>query len=185
MPPYTPELNAIYERINRTLEEAASSLLIQAKLPGCLCPFALKHVIYVRNRVQHSTIGTTPFSMVKGTPKSETHTHIWMYRKRLPRLSKFEPRAVEGMYLETLEHGVYKVLVSDNNGVYRIIQSQHVTFDESKFLGAEQLNDIMKDEVSDDDDAGVSNYSEETSSVESSISSGTTLNLIVTMVRIY
>lgn len=59
-PPYTPKLNAIAERLNRALTEAARSVLIEANLPKCLRPFALKHVIYVRNRVPHSTINTTP-----------------------------------------------------------------------------------------------------------------------------
>lgn len=58
-PPHTPELNGIAERINRTMVEAALSLLIQADLPSCLCPFAFKHVIYVRNRIPHSTVGVT------------------------------------------------------------------------------------------------------------------------------
>ena len=42
--------------MNRTLIEAARTLLIQANLPGCFWPFALKHVVYVRNRVQHSIV---------------------------------------------------------------------------------------------------------------------------------
>lgn len=63
-PPYTSELNAIAERVNRTMIEAARSMLIQANLPNCLRPFSLKHAIYVRNRVKHSTIGDSPFSVV-------------------------------------------------------------------------------------------------------------------------
>ncbi len=35
-------------------------------------------------------------------------------RFRVPRGTKFEARALEGVMLETLDYGVYKVLVDDN-----------------------------------------------------------------------
>ena len=37
--------------------EAVRSLLIQAQLPRFLWPIGIKHVTYVRNRVQHLTTG--------------------------------------------------------------------------------------------------------------------------------
>lgn len=60
-PPYTPEHNATTKRINRTMEEAALSLLPQANLPEWIWPYALKHVIHVRNKVPHSATALTPF----------------------------------------------------------------------------------------------------------------------------
>jgi len=53
-PPYTPELNGIAERVNRTMIEASRSLLIQAKLPKCLWPYALKHVIHALHDWENS-----------------------------------------------------------------------------------------------------------------------------------
>lgn len=154
-PPYTPELNGIAERVNRTMVEAARSLLIQADLPRCLWPFALKHVIYVRNLVPHSAIGTTPFSVLTDEKPSLKHVRVFgctAYVLRLPTGPKFESRALEGVYLETLEHGIYKVLVTDETGIPRIVESRHVTFDESKFLGAPSLVDYMDDEGASDSD---------------------------------
>jgi len=153
-PPYTPEHNAIAERINRTLGDAARSLLIQANLPTCLWPFALKHVVYVRNRVQHSAIGKSPFEVVNGERPDLKHIRVFgctAYALRLPRQSKFASRAIEGVYLETAEHGIFKILIMEEDKIYRIIQSRHVTFDENKFLGAPYLEEIMEDEASDDD----------------------------------
>ncbi len=49
--PYTLERNSIAERVNRTIVEGARSLLIQAGLPQNLWPYAMKHVVHVRNRV--------------------------------------------------------------------------------------------------------------------------------------
>ena len=154
-PPYTPELNGIAERVNRTMVEGALAMLIQADLPKCLWPFALKHVVYVRNRVLHSSVGATPFSVLTGEQPSLKNVRVFgctAYVLRLPRGSKFESRAVEGVYLETLEHGVYKVLIHEDDGIPRIVESRHVTFDESKFLGASSLEEYMDDEDDSDEE---------------------------------
>lgn len=153
-PPHTPELNGIAERVNRTMVEAALALLIQANLPRCLWPFALKHVVYVRNRVPHSSIGVTPFLVMTGEKPSLKNIRVFgctAYVLRLPRGSKFESRALEGVYLETLEHGIYRVLIIDDDGIPRMVESRHVTFDESKFPGAPELVEYMDDEDASDD----------------------------------
>lgn len=69
-PPYTSELNAIAERVNRNIVETDLSPLIQASLPRCLWPFALKQVAYVRDRLPHSTIGVTAYSVMAGETPS-------------------------------------------------------------------------------------------------------------------
>lgn len=107
-PPYTPQLNGIAERINRTMVEAALSLLIQANLPSCLWPFALKYAISIRNRIPHSTVRATPYSIVTGDRPSLGMVRVFgctAYMIRLPRGSKFESRALDGVYLETLTMG--------------------------------------------------------------------------------
>ena len=170
-PPYTPELNAIAERVNRTMVEGALSMLIQADLPSCLWPFAIKHVIYVRNRVPHSTTGVTPFSVFTGKTPSLNHVRVFgctAYVLRLPRGSKFEPRATEGVYLETMEHGIYKVLITDDEGFPKIVESRHVTFDETKFPGAPILAKHMEESDSDEEyetegDSSHSGHSDEVS----------------------
>ena len=154
-PPYTPELNGIAERVNRTMVEAALSMLIQANLPSYLWPFALKHAIHVRNRVPHSATGKTPYLVMTGHKPSLKHFRVFgcaAYVLRQPSGSKFESRAVEGVYLETLDHGVYKVLITTDIGIPRIVESRHVTFDESTFPGAPALEEYMEDESSSDDD---------------------------------
>lgn len=152
-PPYTPELNGIAERVNRTMVEGALAMLIQANLPSCLWPFAVKHVIYVRNRVPHSATGNTPYSIFVGKDPSLKHVRVFgckAYVLKLPQGSKFEVRAVEGVYLETLDHGVYRILVTDEDEIPSIVESRHVTFDEFKFPGAPGLVDFMEDEVESD-----------------------------------
>ncbi len=59
---------------------------------------------------------------------SEIASRRYRSPTRLPRGTKFEARALEGVMLENLDHGVYKVLVDDNTGAPRILESRHVTF---------------------------------------------------------
>jgi transposase InsO family protein len=69
-PPYTPEHNSIAERVNRTIMDPARSMLIHAGLPESLWPFAVKTVVAVRNRMQHSTTKATPFELLTGARPS-------------------------------------------------------------------------------------------------------------------
>lgn len=74
---YTPELNEIAEPVNRTFVRGALAILIQANLPSCLWPFAVKHAIYFRNRVRHSATGDTPYSMFVGKDPSLKHVRLF------------------------------------------------------------------------------------------------------------
>jgi len=87
----------------------------------------------------HSTTGKTPFSILKNERPNLKNIRVFgckAYVLRLPRISKLEPRAIEGVYLETIEFGVYRVLVKSDTGLYRLVDSRHVTFDESDFPGS-------------------------------------------------
>jgi GAG-pre-integrase domain len=64
--PHAPEINPISEIGNRTLFDAARTLLNEADLPACLWLFAIKHAVYVRNHVRHATTGDSPYYTVIG-----------------------------------------------------------------------------------------------------------------------
>jgi hypothetical protein len=68
--PYIPENNSMSARGNRTLLDAARTLLIEADLPASFWPFLIRHVVYVRNRVRHATTGDSPYYMVTGEKPS-------------------------------------------------------------------------------------------------------------------
>lgn len=109
----------------------------------------------MRNRVPHSATGKTPYLVMTGAKPSLKHVRVFgcaAYVLRQPPGSKFQSRALEGVYLETLEHGIYKVLITGDNGIPRIVESRHVTFDESRFPGAPALEEYMDDESASDDD---------------------------------
>ena len=148
--PYTPEHNAIAERVNRTIVEGARTLLIQADLPSSLWPFAVKNVIHVRNRTAHSTTGNSPYLVFTGKVPSLKNIRVFgcaTFVLRQPRASKLEPRAYEGVHLESLDHGVYNVLVKEDNDMPRVVTSRHVTFDEYSFPGTPFLPDDFKEHL--------------------------------------
>lgn len=111
--------------------EAAQALQFQANPPRCLWNFVSKHLINFRNKIQQ-------------------------YVLTLSARTKFEPKAVEGMCLKTIEHGLYKVVLNredvDGESSYNIIVSKLITFDESRFLGEKDFEVIMDGEVRSDKD---------------------------------
>jgi hypothetical protein len=162
--PYTPENNPISERGNRTLFDAARTLLIEVDLPACFWPFAIKHVVYVRNRVRHAATGDSPYYMVTREKPRLKDLKVFgcrAYVLILPTPSKFEPRAEPGVLLECLSYGVYKVLVPSKDGESEIITSRHVKFDEEELPGLKDMADIM-------DGDGASDSSYACKSIESS-----------------
>lgn len=84
------------------------------------------------------------------------------YVLRTPRGTKFELRALKGVYLETLDYGVYRVLVTGHDGMPKLVDSRHMTFDESKFPGLFELGEHMSmdNEALSDDDVNTGNMSE-------------------------
>lgn len=68
------------------------------------------------------------------------------YVLRQPPESKFEARAYERAYLETMNHGVYKKSITNKDGASHIVESRHVTFDESRFIGAPASEEYMNND---------------------------------------
>jgi hypothetical protein len=141
--PYTLKNNPISERGNRTLFDAARTLLIEADLPACFWPFAIKHVVYVR----HATTGDSPHNMVTGEKPSLQNLKVFgcrAYVLILPTPSKFERHAEPGILLERLLYGVYKVLApSTDGGESKIITSRYVILDEEELPGLKDMADTM------------------------------------------
>ena len=65
--PYTPELNAVSERMNRTLVEQAQSMLAEANLPKSMWGDAIMTAVYLTNRSPTAAVpGITPFELWYG-----------------------------------------------------------------------------------------------------------------------
>ena len=172
-PPYTPELNSIAERVNRTIVEPARCMLIQAGLPTSLWPFAVANVVQVRNRMLHSTTKATPHQLLTGQRPSLKRMRVVgcaAYVLRQPEQSKLDARGLEGVLLQSGQHGVYKVLVWEGNASSspgdvslppRIVRSRHVTFDESRYPGVSNLEELWDEEEASDDSVDSSDFDSE------------------------
>ncbi|MBW0543234.1 hypothetical protein O181_082949 [Austropuccinia psidii MF-1] len=62
--PYKHHQNSKVKHSNRKLEEAARSMMIQANLPSIFWTYALRHVVWVFNRVLHNNNVTMPYETV-------------------------------------------------------------------------------------------------------------------------
>lgn len=129
-------------------------MIIQAVLPICLWLFALKHANCVLIRIQHSTADAAPsYHFTKERPAIK-YIRVFgcaAYVLRLSRALEFEPSAVEGICLETLEHDFSCIQIKGDDGVYCLVESPHVTSEQKKFQGAPGLQASLYEEVSDED----------------------------------
>jgi hypothetical protein len=101
------------------------------------------------------TTRATSFELLTGGRPSLKNIRVFRcaaFVLRMPQRSKLQPRAEEGMLLECGEHGIYKVFMCSDDAAPRVVESRHVTFDESSFPGANCLSNYMSDEDPDDSD---------------------------------
>ena len=76
--PYSPQQNAVSERINRTLGDMVRVLLLSAKLPVSLWPYAILHATYLKNRLPHSSINhQIPYELFFEKPVVYKGEHRW------------------------------------------------------------------------------------------------------------
>ena len=131
-PPYTPQLNGVAERVNRTVVESARSQMFGKKVPLELWGLAVLCAVYVQNRAISSTGKVTPFELWHGSEPDVSHlrtfgspvfVHVPDERRR-----KLDPKAKEGIMVGYGDSSrVYKIWdpVARN-----IITSRDVVFDE-------------------------------------------------------
>jgi transposase InsO family protein len=80
---YTPEMNGISERLNRTIVEHTRALLLEAGLAREFWSLAAKHVVFIRNRLWHRhlqnsiNVGASPFQIVYGKAPRLGTLRVW------------------------------------------------------------------------------------------------------------
>jgi transposase InsO family protein len=131
-PPYTPQLNGVAERVNRTVVESARSQMYGKKVPLELWGLAVLCAVYVQNRVISSTGKVTPFQLWYGKEPDVSHlrtfgstafAHVPDEKRR-----KLDPKATEGIMVGYGDsYRVYKIWDPVDR---KIITSRDVVFDE-------------------------------------------------------
>ncbi|KAL8147723.1 hypothetical protein AgCh_005155 [Apium graveolens] len=131
-PPYTPRLNEVSERRNRTLLDMVRSMMSYMNLPVFLWGYALETSAYLLNKVPSKSVPQTPYEIWKERKPSLKHIKIWgcpAYVKKVDP-DKLESRSVNCNFMgypkETLGYYFY----TD----HRVFVSRHATFLEKEFI---------------------------------------------------
>lgn len=75
--PYSPPQNGVAERMNRTIIEMCRCMLTAGNMPEASWAEAVSTAAYIRNRVESSSVPTTPFELLYG--KKPTLSHMRTY----------------------------------------------------------------------------------------------------------
>ena len=138
--PYSPQQNGIAERANRTLMEAARSMLLTAKLDKEFWGEAIRTAAYIRNRVLSKAIQNTPYFLWHRRHPNLSFIRVFgcvcfahipkNYRGKLDAKGK---RCILLGYNEDVKG--YRLLDMEKQEVFN---SRDVIFFESKFLDSTQ-----------------------------------------------
>ncbi len=106
-PPYTPQLNGVAERANRTIVESARSQMYGRKVPLELWGLAIQCAVYVQNRSTPSASKVTPFELWFKRKPDISHLKVFgcLVFVHVPdeKRRKLDSKAVEAMMVGYVE----------------------------------------------------------------------------------
>jgi transposase InsO family protein len=147
--PYTPQQNGIIERKNRTLIEAARTMLDEYKTPGSFWAEAINTACHVANRLYlHKYLNKTPYKIITGKKPSVHYFRVFGCKcfilNKKPKDSKFASKVDEGFLISygTNEHA-YRVFNETTGCVENTVD---VKFDESNGSQREQVSENLVDD---------------------------------------
>ncbi|KAJ9536406.1 hypothetical protein OSB04_un000419 [Centaurea solstitialis] len=136
----TPEQNGVVERRNRTLVEAARSMLAESQLPQYLWAEAVNIACYTQNRsIIHRRFGQTPYHILFGRVPSVGHFKVFGCKcfvlNETENRGKFGPKSDELVFVGYSETSIaYRVL---NRQTRIVTESINVHFDPITELSSE------------------------------------------------
>ncbi|KAI3770757.1 hypothetical protein L6452_01900 [Arctium lappa] len=139
----TPQQNGVVERRNRTLVEAARTMLTQSKLPLFLWAEAVATACFTQNRsIVNKRFGKTPYEIINNRIPNINFFHVFGCRcfvlNDREDLGKFNPKADEGVFIGySSESTAYRVYIKKTKTV---TESVNVTFDELEDLASEHIS---------------------------------------------
>jgi transposase InsO family protein len=140
--PYDPPQNGIVERKNRTLIEAARSMLDEYKTSDIFWAEAVSTACHAINRLYlHKILKKTSYELLSGKKPNVSYFRVFGSKcfilSKRPRSSKFSPKVDEGFLLgyESNAHA-YRVFNKTSGSVE---VTRDVTFDESNGSQGEQV----------------------------------------------
>ncbi|KAI3696663.1 hypothetical protein L6452_29123 [Arctium lappa] len=139
----TPQQNGVVERRNRTLVEAARTMLSHSKLPLFLWAEAVATACYTQNRsIINKRFNKTPYEIINKRIPNINYFHAFgctcFVLNDKDDLGKFSPKADEGMFIGYSQHAkAYRVY---NKRTKTVVESVNVTFDEAPEMVSEHLS---------------------------------------------
>ncbi|GJU01038.1 retrovirus-related pol polyprotein from transposon TNT 1-94 [Tanacetum coccineum] len=138
----TPQQNGVVERRNRTLVEAARTMLIFAQAPLFLWAEAIATACYTQNRsIIRRRHGKTPYELLHDRKPDLSYLHVFgalcYPNNDSENLGKFQAKADIGIFIGYApKKKAYRIY---NRRTRKIIKTIHVDFDELKEMASEQL----------------------------------------------
>ncbi|GJW48613.1 retrovirus-related pol polyprotein from transposon TNT 1-94, partial [Tanacetum coccineum] len=136
----SPQQNGVVERRNRTLIEAARTMLIYAKAPLFLWAEAVATACYTQNRSMiRRRHGKTPYELLHDKPPDLSYLHVFgalcYPTNDSENLGKLQPKADIGIFIGYAP--TKKAFRIYNRRTRRIIETIHVDFDELTTMASE------------------------------------------------
>jgi transposase InsO family protein len=144
--PYTPQQNGIVERKNRTLIEAARTMLDEYKVSDQFWAEAINTACHAINRLYlHKVLNKTAYELLLGKKPNVSYFRVFGSKcfilNKKPKNSKFESKVDEGFLLgyDSNAHG-YRIF-NKTSGCVEV--ACDVTFDESNGSQGERVDDVV------------------------------------------
>src|SRR5664279_524135 len=148
--PYTPQQNGVAERKNRTLMDAARTMIAEYSSPYNFWTEAVATACHATNRLYlRKLLNKTPYDILLGKKPDLSYFRVFGYKcyilKKGNRLSKFETRSYEGIFVgyATNSHA-YRIY---NKSTGQVEEASDVKFDEDNGSQAEQVDPIVVGDV--------------------------------------
>ncbi|KAJ9557526.1 hypothetical protein OSB04_012140 [Centaurea solstitialis] len=151
-PPYTPQMNGVSERRNRTLLDMVRSMMCRSSLPVSFWGHALETAAHILNKVPTKSVEKTPYEIWTGKKPKLSFLMIWgceVYVKR-PTSEKLKPKSDKCFFVgyPKTTVGYYFYNPTEN----KVFVARGGDFLEDKFLNQEDtMNDVDLQEVEEDD----------------------------------
>ncbi|KAJ9541345.1 hypothetical protein OSB04_027851 [Centaurea solstitialis] len=139
-PSYTPQMNGVSERRNRTLLDMVRSMMCRSTLPMSFWGHALETTAHIPNKAPTKSVEKTPYKLWKGKKPKMSFLRIWgceVYVKR-PILEKLKPKSDKCIFVEypRTTVGYYFYNPEEN----KVFVARNGKFLEEKFLKIQHEN---------------------------------------------
>ncbi|GJR04440.1 retrovirus-related pol polyprotein from transposon TNT 1-94 [Tanacetum coccineum] len=139
----TPQQNGVVERHNRTLVEAARTMLIFSKAPEFLWAEAIATACFTQNRsIVHTRHNKTPYELIRSRKPNVQYFHVFgslcYPTNDRDDLGKMKPKADIGIFIGYSESSRgFRIY---NRRTKKIMETIHVKFDELTAMASECNN---------------------------------------------